>query len=123
MFHQLQHVAAVLRGNPFRAVVGSAILELVALLEQSPQSFARIRIESERIRRCLSIDGVWIDIARQRCFHSNDPGSLRVVFPWRYIVPAQFAHQFSSFMLQRGDASRLTVIDSDLSDFPSGEPK
>src|SRR5437879_2425414 len=44
MFNQFQHVAATLRRNLFRSVVGSAVLQLVALFEQPAQPLTRIAV-------------------------------------------------------------------------------
>src|SRR5881409_2192626 len=64
---QFQHIPAIFRGNFSRAIMRTAVLELVALLEQSAQPLPRIAVESKRVRRCLCINYVWVDLATARC--------------------------------------------------------
>src|SRR5437763_14374469 len=63
MFNQLQHVPPVFRGNSPRAVMRSAVLPLVALLEQTAKAVARLDIQIESVGGRLRVHNVWLDPA------------------------------------------------------------
>src|SRR6186713_519104 len=75
IFNQLQHISPVFLGDASRAVVRSAVLPFIVLLEQTAKAIARISIKFERFCCSLRIHDVWIDPAVTRCergFQSNN---------------------------------------------------
>src|SRR4051812_29352354 len=84
VFNQLQHVSPIFRGDVSRAVVRSAVLPFVVLLEQTPKSFPRISIEPKGFCCSFGVYDVWIDRAITRCergFQSNNSRGFRIIFP------------------------------------------
>src|SRR6516164_9131023 len=100
----------------------SAVLPLIALLEQTAQLVTRVGVQFESVGRSFCIYNVRIDLAApgcQRGFKPNDPGRFRVILLWRCGVTTQSVHEFRSFMLQRSDARPFAIVDSRSSNSPA----
>src|SRR6185436_3358869 len=124
IFNQLQYIPPVFRRDSSGAVVRSAVLPLVVLLEQTAKSFARISIKLEGFRRSFRVDDVWVEAAvtrGQRGFQLNNSRRFGVIFPRGGIITSQLVHQLGCFVLQRTNASRLPIIQSRPSNLPTCE--
>src|SRR6478609_10337705 len=124
MFNQLQDIAPVFRGDAPRAVMRSAVLPLVVLLEQTAKPVARISIKLEGFRCSFRIHGVWIDAAvtRGECsFQSNNSRGFGIIFPRGCVITAQLVHQLGCFVLKRSDAPRLAIVQSCSPNLPTRE--
>src|SRR4249920_2750205 len=91
IFNQLQYIAPIFRGDASRAVVRSAVLPLVVLLEQTAKPVARISIKLEGFRCSFRVHGVWVDAATRRSergFQSNNSRGFGIIFPRGHVITA-----------------------------------
>src|SRR6476469_5025088 len=113
MFNQLQDVAPVFGRDTSRAVVRSAVLPLVVLLEQTAKPVARISIKLEGFRCSFRIHGVWIYAAStrsERGFQSNNSRGFGIIFPRGCVITTQLVYQLGCLMLQRTDAACFAIV-------------
>src|SRR6476661_4053034 len=113
MFNQLQDIVPVFGRDASRAVVRSAVLPLVVLLEQTAKPVARISVKLKGFRCSFRIYGVWIHAAStrsERGFQSNNSRGFGIIFPRGCVITAQLVHQLGCLMLQRTDAACFAIV-------------
>ena len=123
-FRSASYIAPVFRGDASRAVVRSAVLPLVVLLEQTAKPVARISIKLEGFRCSFRVHCVWVDAATtrgERGFQSNNSRGFGIIFPRGRVITAQLVHQLGCFVLQRTDAPRLAIVQSCSPNLPTRE--
>src|ERR1700731_4009787 len=92
------------------AVGGSAVSELIALLENLPQLLALSLVEGKGARGRLKVDHIRIDVFCKSRFDLYQTRCVWKIVVGRCIRMPKFSDQLRDLMLQSGNSSRVLVF-------------